>query len=164
MTAYADARARVAEYIRQAELATRPPVEVIHGVFTDSSAEMADLTLADLKVIMAGPQEAPVLAHSTKNGEGLYALTRLANTLPEGPARDMAREVVRRPYAAALATVLIAAQLGSRSSWSGADELQGISETLGFAGLPLDDPAKYRAVADQFGIEHDEEEEFEDEG
>lgn len=97
-----------------------------------------------------------------RHEEGLYALTKLAENLPEGPARDLAREVIKRPWKAALATVLIAAQLGSRSSWSGADELQGISETLGFAGMPLDDPAKYRAIADQFGIEHDDEEEFED--
>lgn len=99
-----------------------------------------------------------------RHEEGLYALTRLADNLPPGPARDLAREVVRRPYKAALAAVLIAAQLGSRTSWSGADELQGISETLTFAGLPLDDPAKYRAIADQFGIEHDDEDEFEGEG
>lgn len=99
-------------------------------------------------------------APANKAAAGLYALTRLAKVLPEGPARDMARHVAKRPYAAALAAVLIAAQLGSRSSWSGADELEQIGETLAFAGLPaLSDAATYRLIADQFGIDHDDEEE-----
>lgn len=102
-------------------------------------------------------------APANRAAAGLYALTRLAKVLPPGPARDMAAHVAKRPYAAALAAVLIAAQLGSRSSWSGADELQGIGEVLAEAGFPLDDPAKYRAIADQFGIDHDDEDEFEDE-
>jgi hypothetical protein len=97
---------------------------------------------------------------ANKAAAGLYALTRLSKTLPAGPARDLAKQVAKRPYAAALAAVLIAAQLGARSSWSGADELEQIGETLTFAGLPgLDEAALYRAIADQFGISHDDEDE-----
>lgn len=44
---------RIDEYVRQAKLATRPPIEVIHGIFTDKDAEMADLTLADLELLLA---------------------------------------------------------------------------------------------------------------
>lgn len=90
---------------------------------------------------------------------GLPELTALARNLPPGPARDLAERVLLRPYAGAYAAVLIAAQLGSRSSWSGADELEQIGETITHAGLPaLDQTAMYRAIADQFGIDHDEEE------
>jgi hypothetical protein len=77
----------------------------------------------------------------------------------------MVLAVIRRPYRAVLATVLIAAQLGARSDWSGADELEAIGETLTFAGLPgLDEAGLYRAIADQFGIEHDGTDDDEDEG
>lgn len=90
---------------------------------------------------------------------GLYALTKLQEALPEGPARDAVRAVLHRPYAAALAALLIAAQLGSRSDWSGADELQDIGQTLANADLPaLEEEGLYRAIADRFGISHDGEE------
>lgn len=52
---YWQARGRVAEYVRQASLATRPPVDTIHGISTDPSADMAELTLADLLALLAGP-------------------------------------------------------------------------------------------------------------
>lgn len=88
---------------------------------------------------------------------GLPELTALARNLPPGPARDLAERVLLRPYAGAYAAVLIAAQLGARSSWSGADELEGIGETITHAGLPnLGERDLYRAIADQFGIDYDE--------
>ena len=124
----------------------------------DAPARVEALAFADGVAIA----QRPALGRP-RHEEGLYALTKLAKDLPEGPALDMIRDVIRRPWRAALATVLIAAQLGSRSSWSGADELQSIGEVLDGAGLPLGNHALYRAIADQFGIEHDDEDEYADE-
>jgi hypothetical protein len=43
---------RVREYLRQRKLQNKDLGNVIHGVFTDPKAEMADLTIDDLEVVL----------------------------------------------------------------------------------------------------------------
>ena len=46
------ARERVREYLRQRKLQNKDLGTVIHGVFTDPNAEMADLTIEDVEELM----------------------------------------------------------------------------------------------------------------
>lgn len=43
---------RVAEYLRQRKLLSKDLGNVIHGVFSDPQAEMADLTIDDLEDVL----------------------------------------------------------------------------------------------------------------
>lgn len=112
--------------------------------------------------VPATPPVDPATANTA--AAGLYALTRLGKALPEGPARTMVREVIRRPYAAAYAAVQIAASLGCKLEWDGVDETTYAAAVLERTGMPSpggqtrDALALYRALADQLGMAYDEDE------
>lgn len=103
-------------------------------------------------------------APANRAAAGLYALTRLAKVLPVGPTRTMVLQVIKRPYAAALAAVQIAASLGCKLEWDGVDETTYAGAVLEEAGLPnpggqsRETLAAYRLIADQFGMAYDEDE------
>lgn len=137
--------------------------------------DLTDEDMTELKTALQGrtvtvsvsPETAMRLRGATIRGysmasptPGLYELTELARELPEGSsAQKVVAEVLRRPYAAAYALVKIAAQLGARPDWSGADELEQIGETIRAAALPpLDEEALYQDMADQMGIYYTPEE------
>jgi hypothetical protein len=153
MTSYAEARERVEGYLRQRALQQfnfRP--DEIHAIYADPSTEMASLRVSDLTALLAGDPGSV----RARNEAGLYGLKKVAMDLPEGEARTMVHDVIRAPYRAAQAALQIAAQLGARSDWSGADELEQIGEVIAEAGLlDLGHEDAYRAVADEYGISHD---------
>lgn len=84
---------------------------------------------------------------------GIKALRELAEQLPKGGARQLVEGLIRDPYPAALAMLKVTAQLGARTDWQGADELEQIGETIASLPVPpLDEAVFWQGVADAFGI------------
>lgn len=145
---HGEARARVVEFLRQWDMRRGNDAnDMIYSVYTDPLAEMADLRASDLKAVVDGP-----------DSPGREGLLRLLNEVQGDRARDVVREALRDPYAAALMGLTVATYLGSNSEWPGADALDAIAGLTARVLPPVGDPDTqdlYRDIADTMGIDHD---------
>jgi hypothetical protein len=79
----ADPLAAVAEYVRQRKLLSKDLGPVVHGVFSDPEAEMADLTVDHLEALLAMVRELEL---------------RVAKAWEDGYQRGSADEVAHANY------------------------------------------------------------------